>query len=153
MRNRDEPSSTMLGARSRCGGAALVVGLVFLLVLTVIGISGMNTATMQIAQASSTQLQHDVFGLAESAIDIALATESYSTASPRRVELLGTPDRDRTALTTYTNVNTGVPGEANSEGVTGAMVAWHFEIEAQGLGPRGAVAAHAQGFYIRGRSE
>ncbi len=134
-------------------GAVLVVALVLMLVLTVIGISGLNTATMEITMAGSAQAQHDAFELAENAIDIALATESYATSGPRTVTFLGDPDFDRQAVTTYTGINTPVPGEANSQGVAGAMVAWHFEVVSRGQGPRNAAASHVQGFYVRGRSE
>ena len=139
--------------RCRQQGAVLVVGLVLTLVLTVIGISGMNTATMEITMANSAQAQQDAFQLAENAIDIALATEHYATAGPRTVAWLGVPDFDRQAVTTYTGINTPIPGEANSQGVAGAMIAWHFEVVAQGQGPRNAAATHRQGFYVRGRSE
>ena len=44
-----------------------------LLVLTVVGVSGMNTATMEITMAGNTQFQQDAFQLAEDGIDIALA--------------------------------------------------------------------------------
>ena len=147
---RHRPS---IPGRSRQQGAALVIGLVLLLVLTVIGISGMNTATMELTMANSTQVQQDAFQLAENAIDVALAQEQYTTAGPRNVALLGTPGYDRQAVTTYTDFNTPIPGEANSAGVSGAMVAWHFETRAAGQGPRNAASAHIQGFFVRGRSE
>jgi hypothetical protein len=99
------------------------------------------------------QVQNDAFQLAENAIDNALATEAYTTAGPRNVALLGTPGYDRQAVTTFTDITTPVPGEVNSSGVTGAMVAWHFETAASGRGPRSAAASHIQGFYVRGRSE
>ena len=134
-------------------GAVLVAGLMLMLVLTVLGVSSMNTVTMEITMASSAQAQLDAFQLAENAIDIALATESYATSEPRTVALLGVSDFDRQAVTTYTGINTPVPGEANSQGVSGAMSAWHFEVVAQSQGPRNAAAFHTQGFFVRGRSE
>jgi type IV pilus assembly protein PilX len=39
---------------SKQTGATLIVGLVLLLVLTVVGVSGMKTATMEIAMAANT---------------------------------------------------------------------------------------------------
>lgn len=143
-----------IAPRSHQRGAALVVGLVLMLVLTVIGISGMNTATMELAMANATQVQQESFQQAENAIDIALAQELYTTAGPRNVALIGgsTP-YDRRAVTTYTEINTPVPGEANSSGVSGAMVAWHFETVAAGQSSRNAISGHIQGFYVRGRSE
>jgi Tfp pilus assembly protein PilX len=134
-------------------GAVLVAGLMLMLVLTVLGISSMNMVTMEITMAGSAQAQQDAFQLAESAIDIALATENYTTAEPRTIALLGVADFDRQAVTAYTDVNTPIPGEANSHGVAGAMEAWHFEVVAQSQGPRNAAASHTQGFYVRGRSE
>jgi Tfp pilus assembly protein PilX len=142
-----------IAPRAHQQGAALVVGLVLLLVLTVVGVSGMNMATMELTMANNAQVQQDAFQLAENAIDIALATENYTTAGPRDVALLGTPEYDRRATTTYTEINTPIPGEANSQGVPGAMVAWHFDAVAAGQGPRNATSAHIQGFYVRGRSE
>jgi len=150
MRNNN---TLLVTPRSRQQGAALVVGLVLMLVLTVVGISGMNTATMQITMSNSVQVQQDAFQLAENAIDIALGTENYTTAGPRDVALLGTPAYDRRATTTYLDINTVIPGEANSEGVSGAMVAWHFQSVSAGVGPRNATSAHIQGFFVRGRSE
>ncbi len=150
MRNNN---ALLVAPRSRQQGAALVVGLVLMLVLTVVGVSGMNTATMEITMANSVQTQQDAFQLAENAIDIALATETYTTAGPRFINLLGTPAYDRRATTTYLDINTAIPGEANSEGVSGAMVAWHFQSQSAGLGPRNATSAHIQGFFVRGRSE
>ena len=59
-----------LVSRRRQTGATLIVGLVLLLVLTVVGVSGMNTATMEITMAANTQFQQDAFQLAEDGIDI-----------------------------------------------------------------------------------
>jgi type IV pilus assembly protein PilX len=151
MRNNN---TLLVAARSRQQGAALIVGLVLLLVLTVIGISGMNTATMELAMANSAQMQSDAFQLAENAIDIALGTENYTTAGPRFVTLLNT-EFDRQAVTTYMDINTAIPGEVNTdgEGVSGRMVAWHFETRAASRGPRVSTSAHVQGFFVRGRAE
>lgn len=146
-------ASQRITARNRQGGATLIVGLVLLLVLTVMGVSGMNMATMEIAMAGNAQTQQDAFQLAEDAIDMALATENYTTAGPRSVAKLGVPRFDRQALTTYSDVITDIPDEVNSAGVAGAMRAYHFDTAATSEGPRNATDAHTQGFYIRGRSE
>jgi type IV pilus assembly protein PilX len=150
-----QTNTLSIASRSSQQGAALIVGLVLLLVLTVIGVSGMNTATMEITMANSVQVQQDAFQLAENAIDTALATEAYTTAGARNVALLGTPQYDRQAVTTFTDITTPVPGEVNTTGVAvgGTMVAWHFVTQASGQGPRNATSAHIQGFYVRGRSE
>ncbi len=127
-------------------GATLIVGLVLLLVLTVVGVSGMNTATMEIAMAANTQFQQDAFQLAEDGIDIAIGTRAYSTDAPRTVNWLGNIDYDRRAVTTY-RMNTSSFGSS-----TGELDAFHFDITAVGRGPRNALSQHNQSFYVIGRA-
>ena len=57
----------LLPPRRRQAGATLIVGLVLLLVLTVVGVSGMNMATMEITMAGNTQFRQDAFQAAEDA--------------------------------------------------------------------------------------
>ena len=49
-------------------GAALIVGLVLLMVLTVLAISAMRTATLDLTMASNSQFRENAFQLAESGI-------------------------------------------------------------------------------------
>ena len=46
-------------------GAALVVGLILLVVITVLAVSGMNTATTELAMARNDQTYENVFQAAE----------------------------------------------------------------------------------------
>jgi hypothetical protein len=132
--------------RSTQTGATLIVGLVLMLVLTVVGISGMNTATMEITMAANTQFQQDAFQLAEDGIDIAIGTRAYSTDAPRTVNLLGNVDYDRRAISVY-RMNTAVFGSS-----AGELEAFHFDITAVGIGPRNAHSQHNQSFYVVGRA-
>lgn len=127
-------------------GATLIVGLVLLLVLTVVGVSGMNTATMEVAMAANTQFQQDAFQQAEDAIDLAIAQRTYSTDAPRIVDWLGDPDFDRRAVTTFIGT---MPAPGNSEGV---LAAFYFDIQSVGRGPRNALSQHNQSFYVVGRA-
>ena len=98
--------------RSAETGATLIVGLILLLVLTVLGVSGMNTATMEIAMAANTQFQEDAFQLAEDGIEIAIGTRAYATDAPRTVDWLQAGAApDRRAVTTY-RMNTPAPGSS-----------------------------------------
>jgi type IV pilus assembly protein PilX len=124
----------------------LIVGLVLLLVLTVVGVSGMNTATMEITMAANMQFQQDAFQQAEDAIDIAIGTHAYSTDAPRTVNWIGTPDIDRRAVTTF-QLNMNAPGNSSGE-----LSAFYFDIQAVGRGPRNASAEHIQSFYVVGRA-
>jgi type IV pilus assembly protein PilX len=134
--------------RSRQTGATLIVGLVLLLVLTVVGVSGMNTATMEITMAANTQFQQDAFQQAEDGIDIMIANRMYHPDEPRTLERTGNEDYDRSAV--------AAPRDsvaANSFGSSvGVIRAFHWDIVSVGRGPRNAISTHNQGFYTEGRA-
>ncbi len=136
------------GLRSAQGGATLVVGLVLLLVLTVLGVSGMNTSTMEVQMAANAQFQQDAFQMTEDAVDIVIGTRNYGTNADAPLDWTGAPDYDRRALTSYRN-NTDVPDAAFS---SGEVAAFHFDIQAVGRGPRNATSNQIQSFYVIGRS-
>ena len=62
--------------RNNQQGAALVVGLMLLVVITVLAISGMNTATTELAMARNDQAYEDAFQAAETGIATALSQGS-----------------------------------------------------------------------------
>ena len=125
-------------------GATLVVGLMLLLVVTVVGVSGMNTATMEVQMAANAQFQQDAFQMAEDGIEAVLATRNYSIGSERTIDWIGA-DLDRRAVTSYRS-STGVPHAAFSD----EYRAFHFDIHSTGRGPRNAQSEHVQSFYVIG---
>jgi Tfp pilus assembly protein PilV len=130
-------------------GATLIVGLVLLLVLTVVGVSGMNMATMEINMAANTQFQQDAFQMTEDGLDTVLAERDYSTDGARTIDWIGGgTDFDRRAVTTY-RLNTDVPDAAFS---SDEVEAFHFDTRAVGRGPRNAQSEHVQSFYVVGRA-
>lgn len=136
-----------IAPRSSQTGATLVVGLVLLLVLTVVGVSGMNTATMEVTMAGNTQFQTDAFQMAEDGIDTVLAQRNYSTSGNTTLAPTGDPDYDRRAVTRFITT-TPIPDAAFSMGVsTGSVQAFHFDIVSVGKGPRNASSTHTQSFY------
>ncbi|HEY8521969.1 MAG TPA: PilX N-terminal domain-containing pilus assembly protein [Gammaproteobacteria bacterium] len=131
-------------------GAALVVALVLLAVLTALAVSAASTATYEVAMAGNAQYQRAAFDAAEAGIEIALARRAFSTSGP--VALPAMPAGDGSAQTEATAsfvAVTPVPLGAFSMGADG-LAAFHFEIEALGRAPRHAAAAHRQGFYVIG---
>ena len=144
---RHRPRS--IAPRSRQTGAALFVGLVLLLVMTVLGVSGMNTATLELAMAGNAQVQQQAFQAAETGIDIAISQGGFSTAPIPSFEMT-VGDATVEVETTFEQ-STGVPDTAFSLGVgTGAVQAFHFDVVSTGRGPRGAVSTHRQSFYVVG---
>lgn len=77
---------------SRQRGAALVIGLVLLMVLTVLGVTGMTTSTLELAMADNMQRSQYVFQAAESA----LTTEMV--AAPTQFNLTGDEQRNQILL-------------------------------------------------------
>lgn len=141
-----------LPLRGRQTGATLIVGLVLLLVLTVLAVSGMNTATMEVVMAGNTQFQQAAFQMAEDGIDVVIGRREYSTDADRTIAIDGCPDdvdaSECVAVTSFEG-NLPVIDEAFS---SSAIEAFHFEIRSNGRGPRSAEATHVQGFYVIARA-
>ncbi len=147
MTNRMRSEIPALAASQQ--GATLIVGLVLLLVLTVVGVSGMNTATMEVNMAANTQFQQDAFQMTEDGVDTVLATREYTTDGARTLDWLGGGVQyDRRAVTQY-RLNTDVPDAAFS---SDEVEAFHFDIRSVGRGPRNAQSEHLQSFYVVGRA-
>lgn len=127
-------------------GATLVIGLILLLALTILGVSGMNTTTLEITMASNTQFHQDAFQAAEDGIDVPIAQRNFTTVAPVTVQ---EPDRFQ-SVTTFT-ATTPVPDIAFSMGTSsGSVQAYHFDVRSVGEGARNALSTHTQSFYVVG---
>ena len=133
-------------------GAALIVGLLLLMALTVIGASSMNTATLQLVMASNSQFREEAFQAAESGIETAIAQGVFNVESPTAVSATSPGDGSYSAETVVTfTQSTPVPDMAFSLGAGSfALQAFHFDVVAVGTAPRNAVSTHKQGFYVIG---
>ena len=65
------------GVPARERGAALVIALVMLLILTILGIAAMNTSSLEEKMAGNTQEQTHAFQAAESGINSAINTPGF----------------------------------------------------------------------------
>lgn len=102
-------------------GMALLVSLVFLLLLTLIGISSMQNANLQEKMASSVTLRNQSFQIAEAALRIgesAVQVETYTLAPCAGAQCLPPPD----ALTlTTAGTRSGVTWVAAGQGFYGVQ--------------------------------
>jgi type IV pilus assembly protein PilX len=140
-------------------GAALVVGLVLLVVVTVLAVSGMNTATTELAMARNDQNYENAFQAAETGLEQALAQGLFNTLSNVNF-VLNVNANDSVNTTIQFEDSTLVPDRAFSLGVGGGISAYHFiatataeskrEGVAGGITDRDASAVHTQAFYIVG---
>lgn len=148
-------------------GAALVVGLILLVVVTVLAIAGMNTATTELAIARNDQTYENAFQAAETGLEIALASGPFTTAGTDLGPLpVNAPDLASARETVSVDIDfedaTLVPDKAFSLGVGSGIAAYHFVATATaesnriagggGDTDRDASAVHTQAFYVVGPS-
>ena len=168
------PMSHVRGTAPRQSGAALVVGLLLLLVLTILAISGMTTATLELQMAGNEQYQERAFQAAEAGIEQAIAAGIYSTTqtvgtyndpngpNPTPIRGQGQPIQNcpepanpsasdqceyHIRFDQYSGT-TAVPGGGYSLGT--GFQAYHFIVDSHGTSNRGAASEHQQSFYVVG---
>ena len=96
-------------------GAALVVGLILLVVITVLAISGMNTATTELAMARNDQNFENAFQAAETGLEQALAQGLFSTTASTTITQPLTAHESVTATIDFED-SSPVPDKAFSLG-------------------------------------
>ena len=147
-------------------GAALVIGMILLLVLTVLGISGLVTAALELQMAGNTQYEEQAFQAAEAGIENVLVDPSLSTswtlanmtnsssstyAEQNSQGYVSGSTTEQFRVSTHYDTSAGgttVPGGGFSLGT--GLEAYHFTTESTGTAPRGSRDAHVQSFYILG---
>ena len=147
---------TLINSRKQ-NGAALVVGLVLLVVITVLAISGMNTATTELAMARNDQNYENAFQAAETGLENALAQGTFNTLANTNL-VYNINAHDAVTATIIFEDSTLVPDRAFSLGVGSGIAAYHFNTiataaskrDAGGTTDRDASAIHSQSFYIVG---
>ena len=138
-------------------GAALVVGLILLVVITVLAVSGMSTATTELAMARNDQISENAFQAAETGLEMALAQGSFNTLAGGGVAQNIGMNESVTANISYED-STPVPDKAFSLGVGSGIAAYHFVAVSQAKSERtpgtatdrDAFSTHSQAFYVVG---
>ena len=142
---------------NRQRGAALVVGLLLRVVITVLAVSGMNTATTELALARNDMAYENAFQAAETGLATALSQGAYETATNQTLEQ--TPSSYENISTTIEFEDSSiVPDKAFSLGVGSGIVAYHFIATSEAefvrdpgnVTDRDSSAVHTQAFYIVG---
>jgi type IV pilus assembly protein PilX len=139
-------------------GAVLIVGLLLLVIITILAVSGMNTATTELAMARNDQTRENAFQAAETGIESALSQGVFTTMGDTVVTPTVTTHETVIATVSYTDEATFVPDRAFSLGSGSGVAAYHFIVTSQAaylLSPgdvtdRDASATHTQAFYVVG---
>ena len=136
-------------------GAVLVIGLLLLVVITILAVSGMNTATTELAMARNDQTYENAFQAAETGLENALAQDVFNTGGPTVITPLPTTYEVVTATIQFED-STLVPDQAFSLGSGSGIAAYHFNATSRANyiisvgNDRNASAVHTQAFYIVG---
>jgi hypothetical protein len=161
-------------------GAALVVGLLLLTVLTLLAISGMTTASLELRMAGNEQYLERAFQAAEAGIERAIragvydAGSSIGTYTPaehpgfppvpqrgtgvrgcvRAVDHSGSASASEDCYEYFMRYDeaTGPTPVPDDLGLGTEFLAWHFVVDAYGSSGRHAGSHHVQGFYVAGTS-
>jgi len=138
-------------------GAVLTVGLLLLVVITLLAVSGMNTAMTELALARNDQNIENAFQAAETGLEQALAQSSFSTLTSTTLMQSISPHDSVTASVEFEGT-TIVPDRSFSLGAGNGMAAYHFLATARATSRRSpgsdtdrdSTAIHTQAFYIVG---
>ncbi len=159
-------------------GVALVVALLLLLVLTMLALSSMTSAALELLLSGNVQYQEQAFQAAEAGIEQALAAGGFedgtgigsyddlAAADPMPIRGTGAPiagcQEEPAAADTrqcefflrYDAVTGATPvppaGVGTVDESGSGLAAYHFVIDSFGVSNRGAAAELTQGFYVIG---
>ena len=142
-------------------GAVLVIALVLLLALTVLGVSTMSTAKMELRMAANNQFLENAFQLAETGLDTVLAQLNAGTIPPPPATTANTCSAANAPIpvanlggTYQTQVcftgDVADLGTSGSGSSMGKIRAYHFENSSQGLSQSRATSFHRMGMRVLG---
>lgn len=139
--------------RSRQSGAALIVGLVLLMVLTVLAISTMRTATLETAMAGNAQYRQKAFQIAEAGVaDImgSIVDETFDfTVMPQTIGPVPVVEQDSGEEIGNYTVTVSFIGISLSPGYSLPTVDENYQILSTGRSSRNALSVQTQGFKRR----
>jgi type IV pilus assembly protein PilX len=131
-------------------GAALVVGLMLLLVLTLLAVSGMNTASTELIMAGNEQFQENALQAAETGIEQAMRNGVFNPSDPDEpfatTTVAGTTDTWTANITPQPGINS--PQQAMWGNRWDSFSTFHFQIQSVGTSSRNAATTHTQGMFV-----
>ncbi len=139
-------------------GAVLVISLLLLVVITTLAISGMNTATTELAMARNDQNYEFAFQAAETGLETAMAQGRFDTLAETDLGQNYINVHDEVTAKIRFEDSTLVPDRAFSLGVGSGISAYHFLASAEAKSSRApgsatdrdSTAIHTQAFYVVG---
>ncbi len=154
------PEIYTIGNCKRQTGAVLIVALMLLILITILAISGMNTATTELAMARNAQNHEYAFQAAEAGLEQALSQGRFDAEASTNLGQIVLSSHENVTVRIDVAGTTMVPDRAFSLGVGNGIVAHHFVATARAESLRSGSAAnrtdrdttaiHTQAFYVLG---
>jgi type IV pilus assembly protein PilX len=141
MPQRRSPSS------HRQQGAALVIGLVLLVVLTLLAISGMNSASLEFIMAGNEQYRTNAFQSAEAGIEQSMAQGLFNPGAGAQALANAAADVNIWTATVTPQLG-GAPQPAMWGNSWNSFSTYHFEVQSTGTAVRTAQAINLQGVAV-----
>ncbi len=146
---RTTRARTRAPARQR--GAALVVGMIMLAILTLLAITAMNTSSTELVMAGNEQFRERAFQVAEVGVEQAMrdinlglgGTDPSKPLKKTKVASVALTDDSYTTKSTYKGEDDDIPGFS-----AGKFVGLHYRIESTGASVRNAQSNVQQGMYV-----
>ncbi|MFO1469004.1 MAG: pilus assembly PilX N-terminal domain-containing protein [Steroidobacteraceae bacterium] len=128
-------------------GAALVIGLILLLVLTVLAISGVNSASLEFFMAGNEQYRQNAFQAAETGIERAMVNGQFVVAGAATA--IETINGNNSPTDAYTAVISKPLGNQPQPALWGnswnSFSSYHFDVTSTGTAVRSSRAVNVQG--------
>jgi type IV pilus assembly protein PilX len=143
-------AAAMHARRQRQHGAALVVALIMLLILTILALTGMSTATTELTMAGNDQFRHNAAQAATAGIELAIAdvgrvaTTPGATVKLADAALVADSTTDRyTTTARFIGDESGLPQSS-----AGKFIGLHYVIDSAGTSARNARDLQTQGVMV-----
>ena len=128
-------------SRARERGAALVIALLLLVILTLLAITGMRTSIAELWMAGSEQFHRAALEAASAGVEAAIARlRAGSPVTAIDGDAAGAPF---TVTVRHAGTEAAIPGSSAEK-----FVGDHFEIESTGASARGALEVQVQGVLV-----
>lgn len=128
-------------------GAALVIGLLLLVVVTLLAVTAVNTSSVELVMAGNEQYRERAFQAADAGVESAVATidavpQNATGVTATNVAITGLPLDKYTVSTVFTGYESNVANAGED------FVAVHYRITSTGQSLRNSTAVVEQGAYV-----
>jgi len=139
-----------IAAYSKQRGAALVIGLLLLLVITLLAVAGMNSATVEFIMAGNEQFRQRAFQASETGIEQTIVSGGFIPGAANEVHNnVAVPNSSPDLYnTTLSSDLAGAPQPAIWGNSWNSFSTYDFTITSTGTSVRNSQATHAQGIAV-----